>query len=197
MVETGRFKTVASITSKLARRERAERAGLRPQGEGLNDALRYTFLFDRSVYTNGVLATLKILPQHQLRIERVRNYWQEGLNRPEGATVGVTAGLVMRDGYASQLMLFTPETFQVAEVDAHRLYERLRSLEPGPERDGVVREHLVYLQRAHAMRPKGVERIPSCGDYGLLGRISLRPGELYDFEIRESPNRQATVHTLN
>jgi hypothetical protein len=87
----------------------------------LPDAIRYTFQYDESRYTHGVLADIERMRGQGFKLEKLRNYWSDDQYR------GINSQWIEpRTGQRFELQFHTHISFEAKEI-THPAYERLRT----------------------------------------------------------------------
>jgi SPP1 gp7 family putative phage head morphogenesis protein len=94
----------------------------------INDVLRYTLQFDEAGYAKGVQGTLSGLRASGYKVRQVTNYWDV-----KGGYQGGNTIILSPTGQRFELQFHTAISRDLKEK-AHLLYQKTRTMKPGPAR---------------------------------------------------------------
>lgn len=115
-----KFKKPDGVLEKFQRQVKATR--VHPDRLSVDDALRYTMVYDAKDYTEGVNATIKELQDKGFTVDKVKNGWEPG-----DAYNGINMTFSdPKTGAVIELQFHTPES-KAAVADTHKDYELVRS----------------------------------------------------------------------
>jgi hypothetical protein len=127
----------------------------------LSDAIRYTFCFEPSSYSDGYRNVTERLEAREYRMVYSKNYWHDD---PEYK--GINTRWITPDGQRFEVQFHTAESHYAKQHITHKSYEQLRS----PLTQDDERSELEAFQREVCLWiniPEGARDIP---DYGTKGR---------------------------
>jgi hypothetical protein len=87
------------------------------------DAIRYTFCFNPSKYTEGYWEIKQRLETNEFRMIYSKNHW-----RDEPEYKGINTRWVTAEGQRFEVQFHTPESFHAKQQVTHPAYERSRNL---------------------------------------------------------------------
>ena len=123
-----RLKTVDSLTRKLS--DFPDRA--------INDALRYTMVFEGENFTSGVRGTMDAMNQQGYELVKLGNSFREG-----APYKGINATYRTAEGQEFELQFHTPESLYMKETVNHPLYEQQRVLEGRTPEWTMLRDQMI------------------------------------------------------
>jgi hypothetical protein len=127
----------------------------------INDAVRYTFCFDREHYAGGYWDVKQRLEAREYTMIYSKNHWRDD---PEYK--GINTRWISPEGQRFEVQFHTPESFHAKQQVTHRCYERLRN----PLTQDDERQELRSFQRevsSWITVPEGARAIP---DYRRKGQ---------------------------
>lgn len=150
----GRFKTEASLADKFARM--AERLpqfrNLKRAAKNVEDALRYTIVFDPSDYASGVRRLIHDLEGRGYQLKRLSNTWAPG-----SSYRGINMTFKAPDGTLFEIQAHTPESARMRE-STHSLYEEARLAPDGSARQRELMDEMASMADTLDV-PPGAEAI--------------------------------------
>jgi hypothetical protein len=120
----------------------------------LSDAIRYTFCFERSKYSDGYGDVKHRLEESGYEMVYSKNHWSD---RPDYK--GINTRWLTPEGQRFEVQFHTEESFRAKHDVTHEYYERLRN----PLTDDNERDELEALQQEVCLwitSPDGVRDIP-------------------------------------
>lgn len=126
----------------------------------MNDAIRYTFCFEITSYTDGYRDIKQRLEARDYSMVYSENHWSDDLEYK-----GINTRWVTQGGQRFEVQFHTAESFHAKQQVTHRAYERLRN----PLTTDVERQELRTFQRdvcCWLTVPEGATYIP---DYPRKG----------------------------
>jgi hypothetical protein len=127
----------------------------------LSDAIRYTFCFDLTNYSDGYRAVRHQLEAREYRMVYSKNSWHDD---PEYK--GINTRWITPDGQRFEVQFHTAESYYAKQYVTHKSYERLRN----PLTQDDERSELEEFQREVCLWIKVPERARDVVDYGTKGR---------------------------
>ena len=127
----------------------------------ISDAIRYTFCFETTQYSDGYMDVTSRLEQREYQMIYCRNHWQDDLGYK-----GINTRWVTPEGQRFEIQFHTAESFHAKQQATHWSYERLRN----PLTNDAERAELRSYQRevcSWISAPDGVttiENFPSKGN---------------------------------
>ena len=122
-------KSESSLTRKISDRIRprdVERLGMEKAVElsaaKINDALRFTMLFDPKTYVANITAAIATMKAKGYQFVKLWNGW----TKSDGTYMGVNATFKTAKGQLFELQFHTPETFNI-KTKTHPIYEQARA----------------------------------------------------------------------
>ncbi|WP_256958889.1 minor capsid protein [Streptococcus pneumoniae] len=115
-----RKKTVESLSRKIIADSLVENISLSKAVSKINDALRYTTIFDSDTFTEEYLKMKQKLIAEGYKIVKVKNTWLV-----DGPYKGVNT-VVEKDGINFEMQYHTQESFDLKNGSLHELYEKYR-----------------------------------------------------------------------
>jgi hypothetical protein len=127
----------------------------------LSDAIRYTFCFEQSSYSDGYRDVTERLEAREYRMVYSKNYWRDD---PEYK--GINTRWMTPDGQRFEVQFHTAESHYAKQHVTHKSYERLRNPltldDERSELEAFQREVCLWIEV-----PEGARDIP---DYSTKGR---------------------------
>lgn len=115
-----RKKTAESLARKIAVDSQTENISLANAASKINDALRYTTIFDLDTFTKEYLKMKQKLIAEGYRVVKVKNTWLI-----DGPYKGVNT-VIEKDGINFEMQYHTRESFDLKNGPLHELYEKYR-----------------------------------------------------------------------
>ncbi len=122
----------------------------------ISDAIRYTFCFQHTKYSDGYWDVKQRLEAHEYRMVYSKNHWEDD---PEYK--GINTRWVTSEGQRFEVQFHTSESYHTKEEVTHGSYERLRN----PLTQDDERRELRSYQREVCRwiaAPEGAAAIPDC-----------------------------------
>jgi len=127
------------------------------------DAIRFTFQYEGTRYTQGVWAEIGRMKEHGFKMVRLKNFWEEehykGIN---------SQWIEPNTGQRLELQFHTRISFEAKQI-THRAYERLRSGQPD-EFEKMVLNAFQRKVSAEIPIPPGAADIPDYPERGADAR---------------------------
>ena len=112
------------------------------------DVVRFTFLYDETRYTQGVLADVERLKSQGFELDRLKNTW--GSEQYKGIN---TQWLEPGSGVRFEVQFHTQASLEAKEL-THEAYERIRSItERTPETERETKELEAFQSKANSQVP--------------------------------------------
>ncbi|HHG8199654.1 TPA: minor capsid protein [Streptococcus pneumoniae] len=147
-----RKKTVESLSRKIIADSLVENISLSKAVSKINDALRYTTIFDSDTFTEEYLKMKQNLIAEGYKIVKVKNTWLV-----DGPYKGVNT-VVEKDGINFEMQYHTQESFDLKNGSLHELYEKYRDTNTSDlERMKLFKEMLDLSNGLEI--PKNIERV--------------------------------------
>ncbi|HEV0749647.1 TPA: minor capsid protein [Streptococcus pneumoniae] len=147
-----RKKTVESLSRKIIADSLVENISLSKAVSKINDALRYTTIFDSDTFTEEYLKMKQKLIAEGYKIVKVKNTWLV-----DGPYKGVNT-VVEKDGINFEMQYHTQESFDLKNGSLHELYEKYRDTNTSDlERMKLFKEMLDLSNGLEI--PKNIERV--------------------------------------
>ncbi|HET5381576.1 TPA: minor capsid protein [Streptococcus pneumoniae] len=147
-----RKKTAESLARKITTDSQAENISLSKATSKINDALRYTTIFDPDTFAKEYLKMKQELIAEGYKIVKVKNTWLV-----DGPYKGVNT-VVEKDGINFEMQYHTQESFDLKNGSLHELYEKYRDTNTSDlERMKLFKEMLDLSNGLEI--PKNIERV--------------------------------------
>ncbi|HHG7663586.1 TPA: minor capsid protein [Streptococcus pneumoniae] len=147
-----RKKTVESLSRKITTDSQAENISLSKATSKINDALRYTTIFDPDTFAKEYLKMKQELIAEGYKVVKVKNTWLI-----DGPYKGVNT-VVEKDGINFEMQYHTQESFDLKNGPLHELYEKYRDTSTSDrERMKLFKEMLDLSNELEI--PKNIERV--------------------------------------
>nr|DAD97458.1 MAG TPA: minor capsid protein [Siphoviridae sp. ctQGT6] len=147
-----RKKTVESLSRKITADSQAENISLAKATSEINDALRYTTIFDPDTFTKEYLKMKRKLIAEGYQVVKVKNTWLI-----DGPYKGVNT-VIEKDGIIFEMQYHTQESFDLKNGPLHELYEKYRDTSTSDrERMKLFKEMLDLSNELEI--PKNIERV--------------------------------------
>ncbi|WP_191619893.1 minor capsid protein [Streptococcus pneumoniae] len=147
-----RKKTAESLARKITTDSQAENISLSKATSKINDALRYTTIFDPDTFAKEYLKMKQELIAEGYKVVKVKNTWLV-----DGPYKGVNT-VVEKDGINFEMQYHTQESFDLKNGSLHELYEKYRDTNTSDlERMKLFKEMLDLSNGLEI--PKNIERV--------------------------------------
>ncbi|MBW5226714.1 minor capsid protein [Streptococcus pneumoniae] len=147
-----RKKTAESLARKITTDSQAENISLSKATSKINDALRYTTIFDPDTFAKEYLKMKQELIAEGYKVVKVKNTWLI-----DGPYKGVNT-VVEKDGINFEMQYHTQESFDLKNGSLHELYEKYRDTNTSDlERMKLFKEMLDLSNGLDI--PKNIERV--------------------------------------
>ena len=147
-----RKKTAESLARKITTDSQAENISLLKATSKINDALRYTTIFDSDTFAKEYLKMKQELIAEGYKVVKVKNTWLI-----DGPYKGVNT-VVEKDGINFEMQYHTQESFDLKNGPLHELYEKYRDTNISDrERMKLFKEMLDLSNELEI--PKNIERV--------------------------------------
>ncbi|HEU7760147.1 TPA: minor capsid protein [Streptococcus pneumoniae] len=147
-----RKKTAESLARKITTDSQAENISLSKATSKINDALRYTTIFDPDTFAKEYLKMKQELIAEGYKVVKVKNTWLI-----DGPYKGVNT-VVEKDGINFEMQYHTQESFDLKNGSLHELYEKYRDTNTSDlERMKLFKEMLDLSNGLEI--PKNIERV--------------------------------------
>ena len=147
-----RKKTVESLSRKIISDSQVENISLAKATSKINDALRYTTIFDPDTFTKEYLEMKQKLIAEGYQVVKVKNTWLI-----DGPYKGVNT-VIEKDNIIFEMQYHTQESFDLKNGPLHELYEKYRDTSTSDrERMKLFKEMLDLSNELEI--PKNIERV--------------------------------------
>ncbi|MDS3399555.1 minor capsid protein [Streptococcus pneumoniae] len=147
-----RKKTAESLARKITTDSQAENISLSKATSKINDALRYTTIFDPDTFAKEYLKMKQEFIAEGYKVVKVKNTWLI-----DGPYKGVNT-VVEKDGINFEMQYHTQESFDLKNGPLHELYEKYRDTSTSDrERMKLFKEMLDLSNELEI--PKNIERV--------------------------------------
>lgn len=147
-----RKKTSESLARKIATDSKIENISLSEAADNINDALRYTTIFDSDTFAKEYSEMKQKLIAEGYKIVKVKNTWLT-----DGPYKGVNT-VVKKDGINFEMQYHTQESFDLKNGPLHELYEKRRLPSTTKAERHRLDTEMVKLSKALKV-PKNIERV--------------------------------------
>ncbi len=149
-----KFKTENSLARKLSDYAKEKNLPLKIIAKRTNDVLRFTYLFPRNRYAQGLNFVQNYFQEKGYKINKIFNGWTlAGTNRDLGYR-GINLTIISSRKQKFELQLHTKESFSL-KTETHGLYEEFRSLNTSKTRKSEIIEEMIK-RTEFLKRPKGI-----------------------------------------
>lgn len=147
-----RKKTAESLARKITTDSQVENISLSKAASKINDALRYTTIFNPDTFAKEYLKMKQELIAEGYKVVKVKNTWLI-----DGPYKGVNT-VVEKDGINFEMQYHTQESFDLKNGPLHELYEKYRDTSTSDrERMKLFKEMLDLSNELEI--PKNIERV--------------------------------------
>ena len=147
-----RKKTAESLTRKITTDSQAENISLSKAAGKINDALRYTTIFDSDTFAKEYLKMKQELIAEGYKVVKVKNTWLI-----DGPYKGVNT-VVEKDGINFEMQYHTKESFDLKNGLLHELYEKYRDTSTSDQERMKLFKEMLDLSNGLEI-PKNIERV--------------------------------------
>ena len=147
-----RKKAADSLARKITTDSQAENISLSKAASKINDALRYTTIFDSDTFTKEYLKMKQKLIAEGYQVVKVKNTWLI-----DGPYKGVNT-VVEKDGINFEMQYHTQESFDLKNGPLHELYEKRRLSSTTKAERHKLDAEMVKLSKTLKV-PKNIERV--------------------------------------
>ncbi len=147
-----RKKTAESLARKITADSQVENISLAEAASKINDALRYTTIFDSDTFTEEYSKMKQKLIAEGYRVVKVKNTWLTN-----GPYKGVNT-VIEKDGTNFEMQYHTRESFDLKNGPLHELYEKRRLSSTTKAERHKLDAEMVKLSKTLKV-PKNIERV--------------------------------------
>lgn len=147
-----RKKTAESLARKITTDSQAENISLLKATSKINDALRYTTIFDSDTFAKEYLKMKQELIAEGYKVVKVKNTWLI-----DGPYKGVNT-VVEKDGINFEMQYHTQESFDLKNGPLHELYEKYRDTNISDRERMKLFKEMLNLSNELEI-PKNIERV--------------------------------------
>ena len=147
-----RKKTVESLSRKIISDSQVENISLAKATSKINDALRYTTIFDPDTFTKEYLEMKQKLIAEGYQVVKVKNTWLI-----DGPYKGVNT-VIEKDNIIFEMQYHTQESFDLKNGPLHELYEKRRLSSTTKAERHKLDAEMVKLSKTLKV-PKNIERV--------------------------------------
>lgn len=147
-----RKKTSESLARKIATDSKIENISLSEAADNINDALRYTTIFDSDTFAKDYSEMKQKLIAENYKTVKVKNTWLT-----DGPYKGVNT-VVEKNGINFEMQYHTQESFDLKNGPLHELYEKRRLSSTTKTERHKLDAEMVKLSKTLKV-PKNIERV--------------------------------------
>ena len=147
-----RKKTAESLARKITTDSQTENISLSKAANKINDALRYTTIFDSDTFAKEYLKMKQELITEGYKVVKVKNTWLI-----DGPYKGVNT-VVEKDGINFEMQYHTQESFDLKNGSLHELYEKYRDTNTSDRERMKLFKEMLDLSNGLEI-PKNIERV--------------------------------------
>lgn len=147
-----RKKTAESLARKITTDSQTENISLSKAAGKINDALRYTTIFDSDTFAKEYLKMKQELIAKGYKVVKVKNTWLI-----DGPYKGVNT-VVEKDGINFEMQYHTKESFDLKNGPLHELYEKYRDTSTSDQERMKLFKEMLDLSNGLEI-PKNIERV--------------------------------------
>ena len=147
-----RKKTAESLARKIIADSQAENISLSKAASKINDALRYTTIFEPDTFAKEYLKMKQELTTEGYKVVKVKNTWLI-----DGPYKGVNT-VVEKDGINFEMQYHTQESFDLKNGSLHELYEKYRDTNTSDRERMKLFKEMFDLSNGLEI-PKNIERV--------------------------------------
>ena len=147
-----RKKTAESLARKITADSQVENISSAEAASKINDALRYTTIFDSDTFTEEYSKMKQKLIAEGYRVVKVKNTWITN-----GPYKGVNT-VIEKDGINFEMQYHTQESFDLKNGPLHELYEKRRLSSTTKAERHKLDAEMVKLSKTLKV-PKNIERV--------------------------------------
>ena len=147
-----RKKTAESLARKITTDSQTENISLSKAASKINDALRYTTIFDSDVFAKEYSKMKQELIAEGYKVVKVKNTWLI-----DGPYKGVNT-VVEKDGINFEMQYHTQKSFDLKNGPLHELYEKYRDASTSDQERMKLFKKMLDLSNGLDI-PKNIERV--------------------------------------
>ncbi len=147
-----RKKTAESLARKITADSQVENISSAEAASKINDALRYTTIFDSDTFTEEYSKMKQKLIAEGYRVVKVKNTWITN-----GPYKGVNT-VIEKDGINFEMQYHTRESFDLKNGPLHELYEKYRDTNTSDRERMKLFKEMLDLSNGLEI-PKNIERV--------------------------------------
>lgn len=147
-----RKKTAESLARKITTDSQVENISLSKAASKINDALRYTTIFNPDTFAKEYLKMKQELIAEGYKVVKVKNTWLI-----DGPYKGVNT-VVEKDGINFEMQYHTQESFDLKNGPLHELYEKYRDTSTSDRERMKLFKEMLDLSNGLEI-PKNIERV--------------------------------------
>lgn len=147
-----RKKTAESLARKITADSQVENISSAEAASKINDALRYTTIFDSDTFTEEYSKMKQKLIAEGYRVVKVKNTWLTN-----GPYKGVNT-VIEKDGINFEMQYHTRESFDLKNGLLHDLYEKYRDTNTSDRERMKLFKEMIDLSNGLKI-PKNIERV--------------------------------------
>lgn len=147
-----RKKTAKSLARKIIADSQVENISLSKAASKINDALRYTTIFDPDTFTKEYLKMKQKLIAEGYQVVKVKNTWLI-----DGPYKGVNT-VIEKDNIIFEMQYHTQESFDLKNGPLHELYEKYRDTSTSDQERMKLFKEMLDLSNGLEI-PKNIERV--------------------------------------
>jgi hypothetical protein len=194
-----RLKTEKSLARKIQNDSVEYNGNVERAADNINDAVRYTLLFEPDVYTESAIKTIDGMRDAGYQFERVKNFWRKGDDYQ-----GINGKVRHPDGFKFEMQFHTKSSFDTKEK-THPLREK-RMESPSVKEQWKLFSQGVRMA-SKTVIPAGVLAVGDLAANPLIvnGReiffvksaeFNKEKGDMYRFFIKNIDNKVIAVYRL-
>ena len=147
-----RKKTAESLARKITTDSQAENVNLSKAASKINDALRYTTIFNSDTFAKEYLKMKQELIADGYKVLKVKNTWLT-----DGPYKGVNT-VIEKDGINFEMQYHTQKSFDLKNGPLHELYEKYRDASTSDQERMKLFKKMLDLSSGLDV-PKNIERV--------------------------------------
>ena len=194
-----RLKTEKSLARKIQNDSVEYNGNVERAADNINDAVRYTLLFEPDVYTESAIKTIDGMRDAGYQFERIKNFWRKGDDYQ-----GINGKVRHPDGFKFEMQFHTKSSFDTKEK-THPLREK-RMESPSVKEQWKLFSQGVRMA-SKTVIPAGVLAVGDLAANPLVvnGReiffvksaeFNKEKGDMYRFFIKNIDNKVIAIYRL-
>ena len=194
-----RLKTEKSLARKIQNDSVEYNGNVERAADNINDAVRYTLLFEPDVYTESAIKTIDGMRDAGYQFERIKNFWRKGDDYQ-----GINGKVRHPDGFKFEMQFHTKSSFDTKEK-THPLREK-RMESPSVKEQWKLFSQGVRMA-SKTVIPAGVLAVGDLAANPLIvnGReiffvksaeFNKEKGDMYRFFIKNIDNKVIAIYRL-